>query len=221
MLTHGISKPSVYKSIYEVINAANNCPELALNEGGAEFPSHGKQHQIAAEFLQMSSAFFNCCCLTLDGMLVWTNQPTKQDCLDVGIGERSFHCYRKDKFGMLLLAGSDARCRFKWADITHPGCASDFTAWVTSELGMKLAQPGQDIIAPGLTIFGNNAFVETQYMSTPIPGKKLSRYDDAYNFYFSQLRITVERVFGILVHHWAHHSISPIERCIHQNTCGK
>jgi hypothetical protein len=44
----------------------------------------------------------------MDGMLVWTNQPTKQDCLDVGIGERSFHCYRKDKFGMLLLAGSDA-----------------------------------------------------------------------------------------------------------------
>ena len=221
MLTHGISKPSVYKSIYGVINAANNCPELALNEGGAEFPSHGEQRQIAAEFLQMSSAFFNCCCLTLDGMLVWTNQPTKQDCLDVGIGERSFHCYRKDKFGMLLLAGSDARCRFKWADITHPGCASDFTAWVASELGMKLAQPGQDIIAPGLTIFGDNAFVETQYMSTPIPGKKLSRYDDAYNFYFSQLRITVERAFGILVHHWAHHSISPIERCIHQNTCGK
>jgi hypothetical protein len=134
-------------------------------------------------------------------MLVWTNQPTKQDCLDVGIGEHSFHCYRKDKFGMLLLAGSDARCRFKWADITHPGCASDYTAWVTSGLGMKLTEPDQDIIAPGLTIFGDNAFVETQYMSTPIPGKKLSRYDNAYNFYFSQLlRITVERAFGILVH---------------------
>jgi hypothetical protein len=136
----------------------------------------------------------------MDGMLVWTNQPTKQDCLDVGIGKRSFHCYRKDKFGMLLLAGFDARCRFMWADITHPGCASDYTAWVTSGLGMKLAEPGQDIIVPGLTIFGDNAFVETQYMSTSIPGKKLSLYGDAYNFYFSQLRITVERAFGILVH---------------------
>jgi hypothetical protein len=41
-----------------VINTANNCPELALNEGGAEFPSHREQHQIAAEFLQMSSALF-------------------------------------------------------------------------------------------------------------------------------------------------------------------
>ena len=28
-------------------------------------------------------------------------------------------------------------------------------------------------------------------------------YDNAYNFYVSQLRITIERAFGVLVHCWA------------------
>lgn len=65
---------------------------------------------------------------------------------------------------------------------------------------MELERPDQKIIAPGLCIFGDNAFVETDWMSVPIPGKGLTREEDAYNFYFSQLRITVERAFGILVH---------------------
>jgi hypothetical protein len=50
-LTHGISSPSVYKSVYGVINAVNRCPELHFNSGGAEFPSHDEQREIAHGFL--------------------------------------------------------------------------------------------------------------------------------------------------------------------------
>ena len=39
-------------------------------------------------------------------------------------------------------------------------------------------------------------------MSTPIPGTQISVIEDFLNFYLSQLRITVERAFGILVHRW-------------------
>jgi hypothetical protein len=140
--------------------------------------------------------------MAMDGMLVWTMQPTKQDCLDVGIGECSFHCFRKDKFGLLLLVGCDQLCHFRWADITHPGIASDYTAWMTSTLGTKLRQPNQQIIAPGNTIVSDNAFVETGYMAIPIPGTSITNAEDAYNFYLSQLRITIERAFGILVRPW-------------------
>ena len=31
----------------------------------------------------------------------------------------------------------------------------------------------------------------------------VSEYDDAFNFYVSQLRITIERAFGVLIHRWA------------------
>ena len=202
-LTHGISGSSVYKSVYGVINAVNRCPELHFNAGGAEFPSHEEQHEIAHGFYQRSGARFKVAILALDGMLVWTNQPTEADCEDIGIGQRSFHCYRKDKFGMLLMAGADHRCCFRWADICHPGSASDYTAWLTSDVGSKLQDPDQTIVAPGLTIIGDNAFVESNHMSVPIPGKHVTQEEDAYNFYLSQLRITVERAFGILVHRFA------------------
>ena len=38
-------------------------------------------------------------------------------------------------------------------------------------------------------------------MSVPLKGI-VGQYDDAYNFYCSQLRITIERAFGVLVHRW-------------------
>jgi hypothetical protein len=54
--------------------------------------------------------------------------PTKADGKDIGILQRSFHCYHKDKYGLLLLAGCDSDCKFRWADISHPSSASDYTA---------------------------------------------------------------------------------------------
>lgn len=67
----------------------------------------------------------------------------------------------------------------------------------------KILTKNQTIIAPGLTIIGDNAFVESNHMAVPIPGKHVTAEEDAYNFYLSQLRITVERAFGILVHRFA------------------
>jgi len=199
-LTHGIGEASVYKSVYGVINAVNNCPHFHFNEDGGEFPNHEEQQEIARGFFMKSGAEFDKVCMAMDGMLVWTTQPTEQDCIDVGVGERSFHCFRKDKFGLLLLAGCDHKARFRWADCSHPGIASDYTAWMTSDIAQKLRDPNQQIMAPGHTIVGDNAFVETNYMAIPIPGKNVTSEEDAYNFYLSQLRITIERAFGIMVH---------------------
>ncbi|KAL7474831.1 hypothetical protein ACHAW6_000783 [Cyclotella cf. meneghiniana] len=39
-------------------------------------------------------------------------------------------------------------------------------------------------------------------MTTPIPGHCITVNDDAYNFYHSQVRITIECMFGNLVHRW-------------------
>ena len=39
-------------------------------------------------------------------------------------------------------------------------------------------------------------------MATPFKGY-LGGYEDGYNFYLSQLGITIERAFGVLVHRWA------------------
>ena len=188
ILTHGLGRQTIYNSIYGVANAINKCPSLDFNAGGGTFPSHNEQREIAKGFHMKSGAGFDNVILAVDGMIVWTKQPKKQDCDDLNIGPRAFHCYRKDKFGLLLMAGCDHRCRFRWADVRHPGSSSDYTAWVTSKLGMDLQDPAQDIVLEDHTIIGDNAFVESTTMAIPIPGNNLSKYQDAYNFYLSQLR---------------------------------
>ena len=202
MLTHGMGRASVYKSVYGVVNVINAEKSLSFNENGAEFPSHDEQRDIAAGFLTKSGAGFDKIVLALDGMLVWTIQPNRADCEFLEIGERQFHCYRKDKFGFLLMAGCDHETKFRWADIRMPAICSDYLAWNSSKVGRKLSKDDCDIILEGHSIAGDNAFVENMSMSTPIPGLHISDAEDAYNFYLSQLRITIERAFGILVHRW-------------------
>ena len=202
MLTHGMSKSSVYKSVYGVVNVVNHEPSLSFNENGAKFPSHDEQKVLAKGFLAKSGADFDKIVMAIDGMLIWTIQPSRADCDKLKIGERMFHCYRKDKFGFLLMAGCDHDTKFRWADIRHPARTSDYLAWVSSNLGRELETDDSDLILPDHSIAGDNAFVENMTMSTPIPGYSVTDIEDAYNFYLSQLRITIERAFGILVHRW-------------------
>ncbi|KAL7478063.1 hypothetical protein ACHAW6_003846 [Cyclotella cf. meneghiniana] len=74
ILIHGLGRHTIYNSIYGVTNA----------------------RECAAGFRMKSAADFDTVCLAVDGMIVWTNQPTKEDFDDLNIGKRSFHCYRKD-----------------------------------------------------------------------------------------------------------------------------
>lgn len=154
MLTHGMGKQTVYNSVYGVVNAVNSCEELSFNADGARFPSHAEQAEIAAGFLAKSAAGFDKIVMALDGMLVWTSQPSRADCEYLKMGERSFHCFRKDKFGMLLLAGCDHRAKFRWADVTHPGFTGDYLAWTTSDVGRELTEGGSKLVAPEHTIAG-------------------------------------------------------------------
>ena len=82
--------------------------------------------------------------------------------------------------------------------VKHPGATSDYTAWVTSKFGMELQDPDQDIVLEDHTIVNYGALVKKDIMAIPIPGKSLPQYQDAYNFYLSQVRITIKRAFGIL-----------------------
>ena len=60
----------------------------------------------------------------------------------------------------------------------------------------------EGILAPGLCIFGNNAYLNTPYMAIPFAAVSGGAMD-AYNFYHSQLRIRIECAFGILTKRWA------------------
>ncbi len=55
------------------------------------------------------------------------------------------------------------------------------------------------MLALGLCLFGNIAYLNTLYMATPYAAVS-GGSKDSYNFYHSQLQIRIECKFGIFTH---------------------
>jgi hypothetical protein len=135
----------------------------------------------------------------IDGMLVWTNMPCKKTD-DLQIGPAKFFNGRKGKYGMNLQGTCGPNKKFLDVTCSHPGSASDFTMWLDSDLRKRVETPGY--LMEGLVIYGDNAYVNTTKVVSPFK-QVSSGPKDAFNFYQSQLRITIEGAFGMLVHKWA------------------
>ena len=192
----GISIPQIYRIVWSVVDAVNECNALHF-----KFPEdHDIQRQLAAGFRERSDAEFDSCVGAIDGLLIWFERPSKDDCKLANCGAGKFYCGRKHKFGLNMMGTVDYMGRFLDVEILHPGATSDYLAFAVSNLKSKLERPG--FLAPGLVIFGDNAYGNSEYMVTPFKGSQIGTTEDDFNFYHSQLRIQVECAFGKLVHRW-------------------
>ena len=198
MQMHDVGLISVYYSVFGVIDAINQMEGLAY-----KFPDHNRQKEIARGFRRKSGAGFDNVVGAIDGLVICTIMPPLALCRELECGQTSFHNCRKDKYGLNLQAICDHTLRIIWAEIKWPAATSDYMAWVTSSLCMALEDNANTkIILDGFTIIGDNAYVKKMFMATPLKGMRKD-YEDGFNFYHSQLRITIERCFGVLVHCWA------------------
>ena len=196
MTSYGISKTEVHNSIDYIIQAVNDCGDMDIL-----FPTdHEEQKKIAEGFKALSDADIDNCVGPTDGMLVWVSKPSAKECKKSGVGSKKFFCGRKHKFGLNLQAICDHKKRFTYISIKFPGATSDFLAFEATPLRIMLETPG--FLAPGLCLFGDNAYVNRFYIATPFPNVKGDNPKDHYNFYHSQVRINIECAFGILVHRW-------------------
>lgn len=195
MALFGLSESSFYDSVSMVVDAVNMCPELQLSYPTTE----EKQREIAAGFESKSRACFNCCAGAIDGLLIWINKPSKEQCEITDQGQTKFYCGRKNKYGLNMQAVCDHQGRFLDVSIVYGGASSDLLAFEASEIYGKLKN--DNLLAPGLCLFGDNACVNSPFMATPYPGN-INRERDNYNFFHSQLRIISECSFGRLVTRW-------------------
>lgn len=192
---HGISHSEVFVSVWQVVDAVNRCTQLAFG-----FPAcHEEQKKIALGFKERSEVGIDCCVGATDGLLIWIEKPSKRDCDVARCGEKKFFCGRKHKFGLNLQGTCDARGRFLDMSIGHPASTSDFLAFTTSRFHKLIETEG--FLAPGLCIFGDSAYVNNGYFVTPFKNVRSGPRDD-FNFFQSQVRITVECCFGMLVGRW-------------------
>ena len=189
---HGVNDNQPMVSFWLVMDAIHKSPQLDI-----QFPTlHEEQKKVAKEFENKSSIGISCCVGAIDGILIWIHKPSDSDCDMLGFGQTKFFCGRKKKFGLNMQAVCDAKRRFLWVDIRYPGTTSDFFAFDQSSLKDKLEQPG--FLHSGLCLFGDAAYANSPYMCSPF--RSATGTQDDFNFFQSQLRITIECAFGMLVH---------------------
>ena len=66
--------------------------------------------------------------------------------------------------------------------IAHPGLSSDFTMRLNCDFQEPMERP--NFLKPGLVIFGDNAYINTPNMVTPLKADS-SGPKNAFNFYHS------------------------------------
>lgn len=191
---YGIGHTDVFNSVWYVVDAINMHPDMSFS-----YPeSHEEQRKIADGFRAVSAAGFDCCAGAVDGILIWTHRPTKDDCRFVKCDAMKFMCGRKNKYGLNCQAVSDARGKFLDMSIIFPGSTSDCLAFEGSRLFQKLEN---GLLDRGLCLFGDNAYINALLLAIPYTGST-SKYHDSYNFHHSQLRIRVECAFGMFTQRW-------------------
>jgi DDE superfamily endonuclease len=220
---YGVSYTGVMSSVWCVVEATNSVEEFHISYPSDEV----EQRRIAASFRSASAVEFDNCAGAIDGILIWIQKPSDKDAERSGIGLKKLYCGRKHKFGLNCQAVSDKRGRFLDISIKYGGSSADCMAFEASELCGRLEA---GLLATGLVLFGDNAYLNSPYMATPYPNVSGGSKDN-YNFYHSQvresvcasqrnfclsvtnfillscflfqLRIRVECAFGMFVQRWA------------------
>ena len=202
MLVHGISHCQVFVSVWRVVDDVNQAVELRI-----KYPNcHSEQQRLALEFKRKSQAGFDNCAGAIDCMVIWTEQPSLASCKAASCGRLKFFCGRKKKYGIGLQGTCDAQGRFLDFSMGHPATTSDFLAFSTSSIFYKLKEPG--FLAEGLVLYGDNAYVSTDYMATPYRNIRSGPKDD-YNFYHSQVRRLILLLL-LFVHSSCHSPLTAI-----------
>jgi hypothetical protein len=110
-------------------------------------------------------AGFTNCGGCIDGMLLCLEKPMNDECDQVQVDSGKFYCGRKGKYGLNMQAVCDARQRFLDVSLQNPGSASDYLAFITTDLKHDLGMKG--FLAENPCIYGDNAYINNNFMAVP------------------------------------------------------
>ena len=183
---------SKYGVVWPMIDALNAVLKL-----GMDFREE-KMREAAEEFANInlnSAPIFDKVVLAIDGLVIKTRQPSAKEVFDGNI-----NCYRNRKtpWGIVVLAGCDARTRFHLFKTNNSGSTNDCIAWKNCRL-KTLVEEGK---LRDFLFIGDEAFANTNNFLVPWGGTGLTKDKDSFNFHLSVRRQVIERAFGIMVHRW-------------------
>ena len=150
---------------------------------------------VAADYERASHGVLRHCVSALDGWVVRTRKPTVKE---AGLSVKSYR-NRKGFWGVLVLAGCDAKCRFNIFSCQWSGGTHDCMAWEGCEMSRVLAR-GQ--LPEKYYFIGDEAFVNSPQFLVPWSGRGLGPWKDSFNYHLSAARQCIERAFGLLSRRW-------------------
>lgn len=185
----GISVSTFYRITEKCLRAIVNNERLRIR-----FPTTDEEiREVARGFSAMSTdRVMTGCVGCLDGYLIRTQCPRLSDAGNGNV--RSFFNGHYYHYGVNVQACCDHRCRFISVCIAMPGGQPDVSAHRVNPLAKLIEK-----LPLGYFIAGDNAYTNSEHLLTPFSGthKEDTRLGN-FNFYLSQLRITVERAFGLV-----------------------
>lgn len=190
MRTHGIARSTTYANFFKVIRAINSNPLLAIE------CNNEKTHlqRRANGFKELSQhGIFQHCTGAIDGLAIHIRAPS---CREVQNQSRFFSGNKK-KYCLNMQGVCDRDCKFIAVTCKHVGSTNDAVAFVQGTL--KTLCEAQTF---PYHWNGDNAYTLSETMMVPFSGSNLSTTfptREWFNFWHSQVRITIERTFGIFV----------------------
>ncbi len=186
-----IAPTSARTAFLNVIRRINSCHALQGNIYTTDqSPQVLNDRAFAFQKRSMYPNIFRHCVGAIDGLFIKTQQPRQKEVGNV----RAYYSGHKKGFGLNMQAACDAQCRIIAFACNTPGSTNDYVAFRHSFMyghWPKLPSP--------YYYLGDCAYPLAPHCITPFIGSTISAEQDSFNFYHSQLRITVERCFGIFV----------------------
>jgi hypothetical protein len=197
MFSYQVSKSALFTTdlkkgtIWPVILAINSLPELFIH---LPVENPVKMEELAADFAYYTNGAMFGCVSAVNGWVCVTRKPFGKEVPNPMIYRNRHNCW-----GLVVMAGCDAHCRFNIFSCMNPGSTNDALAW--SWCPQKDIVEGNDWPKDSYVI-GDEAFVCTNNFLVPYAGTRIGVESDSFNYYLSKMRQCIERAFGMLVTRW-------------------
>jgi len=198
MRTHGLSRTFVDTNLLHVCEIINSHPGLKI-----ECPNDMHSLRKRAESFRDRGdcGLFEYSTGVIDGLVLPITCPRqKQGDGTIVLNTKRFYSGSKLKYSINMQGVCDSNLLFIAVTAKHVGSTFDGEAFETSSL--------KDICTSVPFPFhwlGDAAYTLSQWMMIPWPGTNLhttSMEKESFNFWHSQLRITIERCFGVFIARW-------------------
>jgi hypothetical protein len=150
-------------------------------------------HKMAEEYAAIapySAEVFDKVVMAIDGWVMHTRKP-----FDKEVDNVSSYMNRKGFYGMVILAGCDARTRFTLWNCKNTGSCNDCCAWDVCNLRESL-----DMFPEWIKFLGDEAFTCTNQLLAPWGGQGIGKAKESYPL--SVRRQCIKRAFGVLCKRW-------------------